>query len=67
MGYLFWSLCLYDYMYSGRNNADSGIFYSKLRKLRDCGKFADIWDICNEPSNRQEMDRLLAWINIVVY
>lgn len=67
MGCLFWSLCLYDYMYSGRNNADSSILYSKLRKLRDCGNFVAIWDICNEPSNRQEMDRLLDRVNIVVY
>jgi hypothetical protein len=43
------------------------LFYSKLKELKDCGEFPEIWDSCNNVRRRKEMKAILNGINIIVY
>jgi hypothetical protein len=69
MGSLLWGIYLHHniyYKYSKRDEA-SDLFYSKLKELKDCGEFSEIWDDCNHPRRRKEMKAILNGIEIVVY
>lgn len=69
MGSLLWGIFLHHNIYYKYIKRDEGsdLFYSKLKELKDCGKFPEIWDSCNNVRRRKEMKAILDGIKIVVY
>lgn len=69
MGSLLWSIYLHYNIYYASKKRDEGsdLFYSKLKELKDCGEFPEIWDSCNDVRRRKVMKAILNGIKIVVY